>query len=305
MLSCGILGTKKLAPANAGNIPEALAINLRWRLTTMCILPEGDQSTQAEGKICKRCDTWKPLAKFCICKGCKDGRANICRKCGVNPEAVKASDRRRYERHKDKIKVRVKAYRKKTADHQQEYHRNYYQKNAESKKAYQRDYVHANREKVTETKRRYASRDPERWKQYGKEYRVKNSEKLAVRARNYNEANRDALAAYRKAYFKANPHVKQINARNREARKKGAGGKFTPVQWRELCERYDNRCLCCGKQGKLAADHVIPLARGGGNDISNIQPLCTSCNSRKSTKVIDYRIPPEEFLKQFPGQEAL
>jgi 5-methylcytosine-specific restriction endonuclease McrA len=41
---------------------------------------------------------------------------------------------------------------------------------------------------------------------------------------------------------------------------------------------------------KLTPDHVIPVVHSGLNNIENIQPLCKSCNSRKSSKVIDFRV---------------
>jgi 5-methylcytosine-specific restriction endonuclease McrA len=75
----------------------------------------------------------------------------------------------------------------------------------------------------------------------------------------------------------------------RRARIRKSGGVFTQEQWRDLCARHDNKCLCCGKVGRMTIDHVVPLAKGGSNDISNIQPLCLRCNLSKGTKVIDYR----------------
>lgn len=36
-------------------------------------------------------------------------------------------------------------------------------------------------------------------------------------------------------------------------------------------------------------DHVVPVLFGGSNDISNIQPLCRSCNSSKGASTVDYR----------------
>jgi 5-methylcytosine-specific restriction endonuclease McrA len=57
-----------------------------------------------------------------------------------------------------------------------------------------------------------------------------------------------------------------------------------------LCAHYGNRCLACGRDDvKLTADHIVPLARGGSDDISNIQPLCARCNSKKGTKTMDHR----------------
>lgn len=48
--------------------------------------------------------------------------------------------------------------------------------------------------------------------------------------------------------------------------------------------------MCCGVTGvALEADHVVPLTRGGSNDISNIQPLCGTCNRSKFVKGVDYR----------------
>lgn len=67
--------------------------------------------------------------------------------------------------------------------------------------------------------------------------------------------------------------------------------QMTPEQWLALCDRYDNRCACCGAQSPLTVDHVIPVSRGGANTLENAQPLCRSCNSSKGTKKTDYRRP--------------
>lgn len=48
-------------------------------------------------------------------------------------------------------------------------------------------------------------------------------------------------------------------------------------------------CLRCGSDEHITLDHVVPVSRGGKNTISNLQPLCRSCNSTKGTKTIDYR----------------
>ena len=52
---------------------------------------------------------------------------------------------------------------------------------------------------------------------------------------------------------------------------------------------YGKKCLCCGSKKKISIDHVIPVVKGGEDELWNLQPLCNSCNSKKSDKAIDYR----------------
>lgn len=53
---------------------------------------------------------------------------------------------------------------------------------------------------------------------------------------------------------------------------------------RQVFARDGYKCLFCGSTDNLAADHIIPKSKGGGNELSNLQTLCKSCNSKKGTK---------------------
>lgn len=73
---------------------------------------------------------------------------------------------------------------------------------------------------------------------------------------------------------------------------KNADGSHSLQQWQELKKNFNYMCLCCKQQEpfiKLTEDHIVPLSLGGSNDISNIQPLCRSCNSRKHTQIVNYK----------------
>jgi len=107
----------------------------------------------------------------------------------------------------------------------------------------------------------------------------------------FSEAHKGEKSTLWKGGVSAHPQYRAYHSKIRRARKKGAIGHFTLNEWESLKERHGRRCLCCGMaepEIKLTADHIIPLVRGGTNDISNIQPLCGSCNSRKQTKIIAY-----------------
>lgn len=51
-------------------------------------------------------------------------------------------------------------------------------------------------------------------------------------------------------------------------------------------ERDDARCVTCGAEDELQFDHVIPVARGGGTAVENIQILCADCNRLKSDSIV-------------------
>lgn len=60
--------------------------------------------------------------------------------------------------------------------------------------------------------------------------------------------------------------------------------RIPPEVRKYVFERDRYHCQSCGQtdlETNLTIDHIIALARGGQNDISNLQTLCSACNQRK------------------------
>jgi hypothetical protein len=67
-------------------------------------------------------------------------------------------------------------------------------------------------------------------------------------------------------------------------------GSHTNEEWLALQKRFGFNCVCCYKKKKLTKDHIIPVGhKSCTNNISNIQPLCLSCNVKKGSKIINYQ----------------
>ena len=50
-----------------------------------------------------------------------------------------------------------------------------------------------------------------------------------------------------------------------------------------LLDKYNSKCACCELYCETCDfDHIIPLACGGSNELSNIQPLCKDCHKKKT-----------------------
>jgi 5-methylcytosine-specific restriction endonuclease McrA len=103
--------------------------------------------------------------------------------------------------------------------------------------------------------------------------------------------NKERISKYMKSWWNNHKELASFYVKEKNRRKKGAIGSHTLEEWLLLKTYYGYMCLCCKKtepEIKLTEDHIIPITKGGSNYISNIQPLCGSCNSRKSVKIINF-----------------
>lgn len=108
----------------------------------------------------------------------------------------------------------------------------------------------------------------------------------------YRRRNPGKQSAWNNKWRERNPEKSRaIRSKAQRKRHKAIQGDYTFEEWKALKLKYKNRCPGCRRyepEIKLTVDHIMPIARGGTNNIENIQPLCLSCNSKKQTRLISY-----------------
>ena len=77
---------------------------------------------------------------------------------------------------------------------------------------------------------------------------------------------------------------------------KGYLNRVSPPQWAKnaVYHRDKGMCVQCkidltkliNQRNDLNYDHIVPLAQGGMNDVTNLQLLCRECNAKKSDKLV-------------------
>lgn len=63
----------------------------------------------------------------------------------------------------------------------------------------------------------------------------------------------------------------------------GRGGRPWRRKRDEIFKRDKYTCQVCGRVGgELELDHILNVARGGTDDASNLQTICTACHKPKT-----------------------
>lgn len=95
--------------------------------------------------------------------------------------------------------------------------------------------------------------------------------------------DRGAMWSRQEATFCSPRCAGRVSRRTRRAREHNAPGEFKWLDVVRLHLANDRRCSYCTRPmtEQPDPDHVIPLSRGGYNDLSNILPSCRQCNTDK------------------------
>ena len=135
-------------------------------------------------------------------------------------------------------------------------------------------------------------------------WRKENREKYRITELARLEREADRLREYRRQYYeqhkdKINRYATQWGLKTRagkvfrhinRARRRKKGDHWTPEDIVRIRLQQNNRCAnpyCLTELTNFHKDHIVPVARGGSQSVSNIQLLCPPCNHRKWAKSMD------------------
>ena len=243
----------------------------------------------------------------------------------VPAEIQREYDRRYRERHKEAVRAKNLRY---LAKHREELYalarvrgRIWYQKNRLRVREKHRLYYRENRRRLLDKKRAWAAdpRNAKRRLEYVNEWRrqmrLKNPEWFRSRSRDYARKNPKKVAklaqeSYRRHTAKRRADSKRIRLahperaldyRNRRRSRKLLNG---PTGDRSAYRAFVKHirqcdvgsCYYCGKnvpKGRRQIDHIVPLEKGGTDEVYNLCCACSGCNSKKHTHM------PENFSGQY------
>lgn len=153
-------------------------------------------------------------------------------------------------------------------------------KNKDKLNAYDRE----RRRQHPERHQAYYAKNADRIRERQRKRAAANPEKNRNRVKAWAAENPEAVKRTHRKWVLANPEKIAANDRKQRARRLGAEGSHTAAEILDLFKRQHGKCAYCriSLQNGYHADHVVPLAKGGSNWITNIQLTCPDCNFRKN-----------------------
>jgi 5-methylcytosine-specific restriction endonuclease McrA len=211
-------------------------------------------------KICTKCHNEFPatLEYFREEKRTKIGLYSVCKHCEIlyNREYRKSTDAR------EKHRISAAEWRSNNRDRVSAISKRWRSKNRDKVKVYKLKYSSSHR--IQESKRAsdwYYTHNEQAAKQR-KKWRIDNKEKY-------------------KDYYRN-------KCRNRRAIISGAKGTHSKEEIAIKIELQKHKCYYCGEiiTNKYHVDHVVPVSRGGSNDIDNLVITCQFCNISKGARLL-------------------
>ena len=221
--------------------------------------------------ICKTCNKDKLEVEFPTtgknrtlkkeCKECVNEKRKLKRK--QNQQAVRALDKARYLKDKEKRLAAGNKYR------------------------------NENSEKIKQKKQEYRIKNKEVLSDKHKKYYKENKEILLEKQKLYYQQHKIKITNYKKHYNsteKGKYNIKNGRHTYRSRKTSTCDNTVTTKALTELMVRQQYCCFYCGtaldpKDRNTHLDHYVPLSKGGTHSISNVVWSCATCNLTKNNKL--------------------
>lgn len=225
-------------------------------------------------KTCSNCHQEFPatLEYFYAHKHGKYGLQPVCKACAIERR------RKHYAEHRDEVNERARKDRAEHPEKQREYQRKYAAEHRDEERERARKWYAEHRDKAIERARKYNA-----------EHRDERNE----RARKWYAEHPDKVLESQRKWNAEHPEIVKARQKVRNMRRRDKSGAPRSKAIVDLYKRSKGKCYYCGVDvgQNYHIDHVIPLTRGGTNDLSNLVIACPSCNLRKHDKL------PHEFVE--------
>lgn len=262
-----------------------------------------------EHKKCNVCEEVLTLDSFDKAGKLKDGSTTYrsrCKKCQSK------YSKKHYKKNTDKFKEYYEENREKKIQKVREY----YQNNKEAKRAYNQHYYNENKQVLLVKMKNYRDvyyannpdKNKERWSKYysknkdkvdskNKQYIRLNIEKIRQYTRRYYLENREVVLEKNKSHYRANVDKYMAKVHKRRALKLSNGGSYTKEEWERCIDFFNGCCAYSGvkiNKENTHIEHIIPLTKGGSNNIYNIVPSLNRVNLSKGNRDM------EEWYREQP-----
>lgn len=220
-------------------------------------------------KRCTHCLKIYPATKeyFKPDKQNAQGLHSWCRQCH------RQAARTRYQEKRDELLAKMSAR---------------YWENPEPIRAYHREFAKRPdiRARLRITNRKWREANPDKVREYTRRSRQKNKVKRREYMRDWRLNNPERALELSRRYPKPLLN-RRVNEANRRARKNANQETHTCKDVETQLKSQKYRCWWCGCDihDSYHVDHLIPLARGGSNNVRNIVISCPKCNMSKGAKM--------------------
>lgn len=145
-------------------------------------------------------------------------------------------------------------------------------------------------QKLKRNRENRAKLDKEKVREYFRQYYYSEKGSLVIKKsrQRFAESEKGIASARRKGRMRR-MRIKEVKA-----------GVYSFADLKARLQEFDCSCAYCGikdtgEKRFMQMDHVVPISKGGQDDMSNLVPACIHCNASKNDSFLEFWYPKKKF----------